>query len=58
MTPAQIKANQAICTHRFSYDDLNSKGAFAPCLNGCGYEWGQSEDYKALQRERRMGGRQ
>ncbi len=50
MTNAQIKATQDLCRpHRYSYEDIISKGAFATCQKGCGHEWGQTEEYKALQ---------
>ena len=52
MTNAQIKAIQDLCRHRFNYKDLADHGPFAKCLEGCGFEWGMSEEYKALQKEK------
>lgn len=48
MTPSQIKANQALCTHRFSADDIEKHQAFAKCKKGCGFEFGQSNLYREV----------
>lgn len=53
MTPFQIRANQKLCEpHRFSYADINNKGPFALCSKGCGIEWGETDLYKSMQKEK------
>lgn len=48
MTPAQIKANQALCTHRWIGSEVEKNGPHTLCANGCGYEYGQTSLYRAI----------
>lgn len=43
MTPGQIRANQALCKHRFATtnDTPRSRLKWLTCLNGCGITLGE-----------------
>lgn len=48
MTPAQIRANQALCKHVFDGSNLTRE---SKCLNGCWITVSETKDYDYLRKE-------